>query len=142
MSKVYFSLRDANEMVKHVAKELELIDNIREELTVLDSTKIEFCEKDVECLLLGVELNKSFHEKNLELYAKIGGLIKMGCVVKDLEELDIDFRSKLGNKDIMLCWRRGEEEVMHWHEIHEECDKRKSIEEIKQKYLDKLGSLV
>jgi hypothetical protein len=44
-------------------------------------------------------------------------LALVGCVFKGFEEGLVDFYSKLGGRDVFLCWKLGEPEVSHWHEL-------------------------
>ena len=52
---------------------------------------------------------------------KINGYIEelalVGCVFKGFEEGLVDFHSKLQGRDVFLCWKLGEAEVTHWHEM-------------------------
>lgn len=52
---------------------------------------------------------------------KINGYMEelalVGCVFKGFEEGLVDFHSKLQGRDILLCWKYGEEEIAHWHEV-------------------------
>src|SRR5262249_2692959 len=57
----------------------------------------------------------------------------------ELQELDvelkdhytglIDFRHLRDGREVFLCWRLGEEEVGHWHELNAGFQGRKKIEE-------------
>ena len=29
----------------------------------------------------------------------------------------VDFHSRIEGRDVFLCWRLGEEEITHWHEL-------------------------
>ena len=29
----------------------------------------------------------------------------------------MDFPARLGNRTVLLCWKLGEEQVLHWHEL-------------------------
>ena len=42
---------------------------------------------------------------------------KIGCVFKGFEAGLVDFYSKRGERDVLLCWKYGEPEVEHWHEV-------------------------
>lgn len=42
-----------------------------------------------------------------------------GCVVKDINVGLLDFPSEMDGQQILLCWRYGEEQVAHYHGIHE-----------------------
>lgn len=41
-----------------------------------------------------------------------------GCVVKSLEGGLVDFLAKIDGRDVYLCWRYGEENITHYHELH------------------------
>lgn len=141
MGIIYFSIREADREIKRIRSDLERIEQLNEELQLIDNTKIEFDEDKIENLLLEVELNKSFHEKNLELYTTIGKLIKEGCIIRDIEKLEIDFYSKFEGRDILLCWKNGEERISYWHEVNENYTKRKTISLIEKQYFKKLNEL-
>lgn len=67
------------------------------------------------------------------------GQEKMREYVLELEKLDvelkdyftglIDFRHLREGKEVYLCWRYGETEVAHWHELNAGFAGRKKIEE-------------
>jgi hypothetical protein len=141
MSKIYFSLEEANEMIQKIKPKLNEISLLREELDLLDNTKIEFEDEKVENYLLEVELNKNFHEKNLRLYEIIGELIKTSCIVRDINNLEIDFYSRLDNKDITFCWNPGQEKIVYWHYPHEERKRKRPIREIETYYFETLKKL-
>ena len=47
----------------------------------------------------------------------INELAAVGCVFKGFEGGLVDFRSRREGRDVYLCWKLGEEEVGHWHEV-------------------------
>lgn len=141
MPRMYFSLKQANEMVNRIRNEVERIIQLNEELKMLDETKIEFDDENMESYLLEVELNKNFHEKNVQLYSLIGTLIRQGCMVRDLDKMEIDLYSKLEDKEIILCWQPGEETIKHWHYPNENMDKRKPAKLIEEAYFEKLKKM-
>jgi len=55
-------------------------------------------------------------ELNEELQALLGELAELGVEVKGLDGL-IDVRSRYQGRIVYLCWRRGEPEFTHWHEL-------------------------
>jgi len=141
MSRVYFSLSQANEMIKKLKPEVERVSQLNEELTLIDNTKIEFDDDSMENFLLEIELNKNFHEKNLELYSLLGYLIRQGCVMRELEKMEIDFYSKFEGKEILFCWRVGEESVKYWHYPGEGMEKRKEVSRIQESYFEQLKKM-
>jgi len=141
MPKIYFSLHEANELVKKIKPELERIIQLTEELELLDNTKIILDEVSVENLMLEVELNKNFHEKNLELYSTLGLLIRKGCVIRDINDIELDFYFRFNDRDIFLCWTPHDNAVKHWHETGENKSKRKSVKLLERTNFEKLERL-
>lgn len=43
-------------------------------------------------------------------------LTSVGCVFKGFDDGLVDFRSRRGDKEVCLCWKLGEPEVLYWHE--------------------------
>lgn len=142
MSRVYFSIQEVNSLIKKIKPQVDKMFELNEELHLLDNTKIEFDEDSMENFLLEVELTKNFHEKNVELYALLGSLIKEGCIVRDLDKTEIDFYSKHNSREILLCWRPLEEEVLYWHYLEEDVSKRKPIKQLREEKIDLLKKLV
>jgi hypothetical protein len=44
-------------------------------------------------------------------------LEEIGCVLKGFPDGLVDFYGKLDGRDIFWCWKLGEEEIRHWHEL-------------------------
>lgn len=44
-------------------------------------------------------------------------LQKLGVELKDYFTGLIDFRTKIDGREVYLCWRLGEPEIQHWHEL-------------------------
>jgi hypothetical protein len=142
MSKVYFSVPEANALIKKIRCDVDRLFELNEQLQMLDNTKIEFDNDSMESFLLEVELNKNFHEKNVELYTILGFIIREGCVVRDLEKMEIDFYSRHAGKEILLCWRPAEEQVLFWHYAGEDVSKRKSVKQLQEETIENLKKLI
>jgi len=54
------------------------------------------------------------HERMKELLIE---LKQLGIELKDYFAGLIDFPCWMGNREVYLCWRMGEAEVGHWHEL-------------------------
>lgn len=52
-----------------------------------------------------------------EIESCLAELEQVGCLFRGFDEGLIDFRARHEGRDIFLCWRHGEAEVGHWHEI-------------------------
>ena len=44
-------------------------------------------------------------------------LSAIGCVLKGFEDGLVDFYGQQDGRLVFLCWRLGEDEVKHWHEL-------------------------
>ncbi|MGH9612412.1 MAG: DUF2203 domain-containing protein [Bryobacteraceae bacterium] len=66
-------------------------------------------------------------EKNLrELAEKIQ---ETGCLVKDLDIGLIDFPAIFRGREVYLCWKLGEPEILFWHPVEEGFRGRKPIDD-------------
>lgn len=54
-------------------------------------------------------------------------LEQVGCVLKGFEEGLVDFRSRMDEREVFLCWKLGEPEVAHWHELHDGAAGRRAL---------------
>jgi len=52
----------------------------------------------------------------------------VGVVVKDPETGLVDFPGEIAGRRVLLCWRRGEERVAHWHDLATGFRGRKPID--------------
>jgi hypothetical protein len=117
MGVAYFSLQGANEKVQKIRRVTERMCQLVEELDFLDNTKIELETDSTESLMAE------------------------GCIVRDLQSMEIDFYSRLGERSILLCWKRGEEKIQSWHETFENQTKRKPAIMLEKNYFEQLKKL-
>jgi hypothetical protein len=52
-----------------------------------------------------------------------------GCIVKSLEDGLIDFSHLKDGREVYLCWRYGEEDILYWHEVEEGFQGRMPLSE-------------
>jgi hypothetical protein len=55
------------------------------------------------------------HDRMMEY---VDELASLGIDLKDPQTGLLDFPCWMGNREVYLCWRLGEEEVGYWHEVH------------------------
>jgi len=60
-----------------------------------------------------------FGELKSEIVRLIHRIESFGCVVRDIDLGLIDFPSTREGEPIYLCWRTGEERVLHWHAMED-----------------------
>lgn len=58
---------------------------------------------------------------------EINNILDCGCELKDIEQGIVDWYAQKEGKEIFLCWKLGEKEVNHWHNVDEGFDGRKPL---------------
>ena len=124
---IYFTLEQARSMLPEAKAKLEKMMGLKREINLLRSIKIESNEKAIGAELALMELNQKYFKKMHSFYKELAELTKKGIVVKDANEGLIDFFSKQGNRDILLCWKYGESNINYWHDTDTGFAGRKSI---------------
>ncbi len=134
MSKKYFSVEEAEEILPEVERKIIKLSELNEKIKLLHGVKIDSSADGIENALAIAELNKNIHFVSFEFFREMEELISLGCIVKDVEKGGVDFYSKLGERDIFLCWKLGETKIQFWHEIEKERALRQPIEIVKKEY--------
>jgi len=66
------------------------------------------------------------HAEQLE--QALGAIAANGVQIKDLDEGLLDFPCLLQGQIVLLCWKRGEVAIEHWHGTHEGFANRKPLD--------------
>ena len=75
-----------------------------------------------------VALRERVDEVARTINAYISELEQVGCVLKGFDDGLVDFRGRLDDRDVWLCWKLGEAAVGHWHEMDEGYRSRRPLE--------------
>lgn len=75
-----------------------------------------------------VALRKEAELLGEELQAEIQKVQDLGCLLKDLDLLLVDFPALRAGREVLLCWKADEERVAFWHGLEEGFAGRKPIE--------------
>jgi hypothetical protein len=62
-----------------------------------------------------------------DLRLRVGEILGLGGVPKDLGLGLVDFPALLENREINLCWRFGEQQIRFWHGLDEGYASRKPL---------------
>ena len=62
-------------------------------------------------------LRAELDERAKRLNAFVDELSEVGCHFKGFDEGLVDFYSLRDGRPVLLCWRAGEPEIGHWHDI-------------------------
>jgi len=63
-----------------------------------------------------------------EMQAEIQNVHDLGCLLKDLDPLLVDFPALRAGREVLLCWKADEDRVSFWHGTEEGFAGRKPLE--------------
>ncbi|MCS7189998.1 MAG: DUF2203 domain-containing protein [Fimbriimonadales bacterium] len=111
----YFTVSEANALLPELRVKLLRLQ------AMLQRLREEYGEKELE--LLRLERSNGKHpewgESSVahEIHKAVDELHKMGILLKDIDEGIVDFPHLREGREVMLCWRLGEERVQYYHEL-------------------------
>ena len=119
-----FTVQEANELIPFLSDKLQ-------ELRLAHG-KLEVWSQDMPSLQEVSLAGGMFADPQyVSLMARFQTLIEeicsQGCFLKDLDSGLIDFPTLWEGREVYLCWKLGESEVEHWHEIGAGFDGRHSL---------------
>ncbi len=123
----YVTLEEASSHLPKVSALLCELQVLQEALALFDAVELEVDEGNLEQLRSVTKFNKEYHRLSYLFYTKIEKLEKYGCYLKDLDEGLVDFLYSFEGRDVFLCWKDGEKDILHWHEIDAGFEGRKKI---------------
>jgi len=108
--KTYFSLAQANSALPYVSRIVDDITEVYSEIIELrrDAEKPNGQDTASE---------KAYETAMDRLSTLVDELHAVGVELKDFELGLVDFPALHEGRDILLCWKRGESDIGHWHEI-------------------------
>lgn len=119
-----FTLEEANALLPQIKDELAdlqaLVNQI--ELHYQEFQKIKSSNKHGQSVnghdpLFEIETRIDFMRMEVELAIQNFG--RKGVLLKTINPGLVDFPSDLKGRDILLCWREGEESITHYHGWHD-----------------------
>lgn len=132
MSKKYFTLDEANELLPSLDQELRTLQGLKNQFehkllelrrqkevhahSVNGAEEDPFFMQEAELEFLQIEARnhiQSFHRRGIEL--------------KDIEIGLVDFPALLSGEEVLLCWRQGEEKISYYHSRNDGYAGRKLI---------------
>lgn len=135
MAEKYFKRHEAEELLPLIGRCLERARKLKQRAEALH---LDVSQMVTRITILGgsippcAELAEKQAER-AQLLAKLEDAITevqlTGCLVKDLDEGQVDFPSLLEGEEVYLCWKLGEARIAYWHGIHEGYAGRKPLDE-------------
>jgi hypothetical protein len=74
-------------------------------------------------------VSRPYFTRLIEVREALGEVHSLGCQIKDIRMGLVDFPSRLFGKEVLLCWRVGEEAVEYYHDLESGYSGRQPIPE-------------
>lgn len=138
-SKRYFSVDDANAMIGDLelvfGRMLQLKAQVSAVYTRLDEAGFAPASDEFALTPVGADGDVVGDLATLKtlldaLKADVAALHDEGCLVKDIDEGIVDWYARGSDRDVFLCWKLGEKEVGHWHDIDAGFSGRRPLSEL------------
>lgn len=127
MSKRFFTVEEARELLPLVRS---LVEEMVSAARNLDSNReLAVTMARRASLDTGGPEAAGYVEKLLELADVIKRLRQTGCLVKDLRTGLVDFPHLREGREVFLCWKLGEQDILFWHEVDEGYAGRRLLRE-------------
>ena len=121
--KKYFTLDEANRSLNYVRRVVGDIIDVYSKVVRMRRKLEEMGES---------QFSLSPESEYEQLMDRLGILVDeihvMGAELKDFEKGLVDFPARHEDRDILYCWKFGEEHVEHWHEVDAGFAGRKPVE--------------
>ncbi len=126
MEKIYFTVKEAEAVLPNIEKKINRLQQLMEQSELLESVVLDY-EDYYASIVSGVKKQKEMSVLQMEFYAIVNDLIEQGVVIKDIEIGLVDFFSIHEEREIFLCWQKGENHIRFWHELSGGFTGRKPI---------------
>lgn len=134
MTRKYFTLKEANALLPSIRADLEALQRIKRalehKLLTLQKLKAQgfehsgHSERDPY-----FELESQIEFLQLEARMHISSIHRKGAELKDIDIGLVDFPAFVDGREVLLCWRLGEEKIGFYHGREEGFMGRKPIED-------------
>jgi hypothetical protein len=109
-----YTVREANRALPYVRA---IVEEICERYAAIERATQRLCGIPREDREARERVRVEVDAEAARLHACRAELRQIGAELKDYEMGLVDFPAVLDGRSILLCWRRGEESVAHWHDL-------------------------
>ncbi len=125
LGKRYFTLEEANRALPYVARITEDIRTAyRRAVAIQQRLELPMPDDDAD------ELRHEYDNAVAQLRTYVDELQQVGVELKDYDHGLVDFPAIHDGRKVLLCWRRGEEAILAWHELESGFAGRRDISEL------------
>ncbi len=142
MAHRYFTVEEAEAVLPKVKRHMTKLMALHDELTALSGVKVHAESTDWTAHLLAININKRYHELSFKYFYELEAVTRLGCHVKDVAQGLVDFYSKMGEKDILLCWQYDEPQLLFYHDEKTGYEGRAPISQLRQKLAEQKKALL
>jgi hypothetical protein len=120
----HFTPAEANEALAEIRPLAERLVAHRREQRRLEGERRQLLEKiagnggGIDAGTLSA-LDEAEQQERVGVARCVNAIHGLGAIVKDLDEGLVDFPALREGEEILLCWRLGEPDVAHWHDLEE-----------------------
>ncbi|MFP4599603.1 MAG: DUF2203 domain-containing protein [Persicimonas sp.] len=138
MQKRYFTVEEANEMIPFLEAAFTRIVQMRRQISevyeLLEMADAAPESDDFKIAQPGAAASTVHNRGTLKalieaVEEELDRVRASGCLVKGIDTGLVDWYTHRNGRDVFLCWRLGEQEVTHWHEVRAGVRGRRPIEE-------------
>lgn len=105
-----YSVEEANALLPYLAPTLVELRDVYEEAARIRSAMARSAAGDG-----WSEKREKWSRKLARVAELVGRLQEWEVILRDVDAGLVDFISEREGRTILLCWKLGEEEVLHWH---------------------------
>jgi hypothetical protein len=121
--KKYFSVAEANRALPYVTRIVDDVVDIYDQIVTL-RRKLERYPDTIE----SIDAERAYEQAMDRLSGLVDELHDVGVELKDFEKGLVDFPALHDDREVLLCWHKGEAKVNHWHEVDAGAAGRHSVE--------------
>lgn len=119
-----FTVQEANELIPFLSQKLHELRLVHGKLRVWSNDAPS--QNDV-TVRGGMAADPQYVAFLTRFQGLVEEICSEGCYLKDLESGLVDFPTLWEGREVYLCWKLGEPEVEHWHEIEAGFAGRRSL---------------
>ena len=112
VGKKYFSVAEANRALPYITRVIDDVISVYDNIVTL-RRKLERYPDTIE----SIDAERDYERSMDRLSSLVDELNDVGVELKDFEKGLVDFPALYDDREVLLCWRKGEHQVDHWHEV-------------------------
>ena len=132
-----FTVEEANRLIPEIARILRELRKRRDQVIQLEQKKaveeLSWLQEDGTISPKARKevdrLEQLLDESARSFEGEMEQLNRLGAQLKDLDEGLIDFFTDRGGELVYLCWKEGEDQIRHWHDLESGFTGRQPIDQ-------------